>query len=151
MLALGLCNIASSFVSSMPVSGALSRGAVNHASGVATTFGGIYTGMALVSDRDEYMHKDKYITCNNTVCFRGAGTLVLLSLHFFTPYFYYIPKASLAAVIIAAVVFMVEFHVVKPIWRTKSEFATEIEGRAVSMNCSSKLTMISLWCPQSWT
>ena len=44
MLAIGVCNIMSSFVSSMPVSGALSRGAVNHASGVSTTFGGIYTG-----------------------------------------------------------------------------------------------------------
>jgi hypothetical protein len=50
-----------------------------------------------------------------------AGILVILSLQFFTPYFYYIPKASLAAVIIAAVVFMVEFHVVKPMWRTKSK------------------------------
>nr|CAD7431629.1 unnamed protein product [Timema monikensis] len=92
MLAIGACNILSSFVSSMPVSGALSRGAVNHASGVATTFGGIYTGI-----------------------------LVILSLYLFTPYFAYIPKASLAAVIVAAVVFMVEFHVVKPMWRTKSE------------------------------
>ncbi|CAG2059190.1 unnamed protein product [Timema podura] len=90
MLAIGACNILSSFVSSMPVSGALSRGAVNHASGVATTFGGIYTGI-----------------------------LVILSLYLFTPYFAYIPKASLAAVIVAAVVFMVEFHVVKPMWRTK--------------------------------
>ncbi|KAL0278539.1 UNVERIFIED_CONTAM: hypothetical protein PYX00_000337 [Menopon gallinae] len=90
MLAIGLCNIASSFVSSMPVSGALSRGAVNNASGVRTTFGGIYTGV-----------------------------IVILSLQFFTPYFFYIPKASLAAVIIAAVVFMVEFHVVKPMWKTK--------------------------------
>ncbi|XP_018331553.1 sodium-independent sulfate anion transporter [Agrilus planipennis] len=90
MLALGACNIASSFCSSMPVSGALSRGAVNHASGVKTTFGGVYTGI-----------------------------IVILSLHFFTPYFAYIPKASLAAVIIAAVVFMVELHVLKPIWRTK--------------------------------
>lgn len=89
MLALGLCNLVSSFAGSMPVSGALSRGAVNNASGVQTTFGGIYTGI-----------------------------IVILSLQFFTPYFYYIPKASLAAVIIAAVVFMVEFHVVKPIWRT---------------------------------
>lgn len=91
MIAIGLCNMASSFVSSMPVSGALSRGAVNNASGVQTTFGGVYTGI-----------------------------IVLLSLYFFTPYFYYIPKASLAAVIIAAVVFMVEFHVVKPMWKTKS-------------------------------
>uniref|UniRef100_A0A0A9Z2J6 Sodium-independent sulfate anion transporter n=1 Tax=Lygus hesperus TaxID=30085 RepID=A0A0A9Z2J6_LYGHE len=89
LLALGLCNTLSSFVGSMPVSGALSRGAVNNASGVRTTLGGIYTGI-----------------------------IVLVSLQFFTPYFYYIPKASLAAVIIAAVVFMVEFHVVKPIWRT---------------------------------
>jgi sodium-independent sulfate anion transporter 11 len=44
MLSIGMCNIMSSFVSSMPVSGALSRGAVNHASGVETTFGGVYTG-----------------------------------------------------------------------------------------------------------
>nr|CAD7448518.1 unnamed protein product [Timema bartmani] len=96
MLAIGACNILSSFVSSMPVSGALSRGAVNHASGVATTFGGIYTGI-----------------------------LVILSLYLFTPYFAYIPKASLAAVIVAAVVFMVEFHVVKPMWRTKITYTTE--------------------------
>ncbi|XP_069358649.1 sodium-independent sulfate anion transporter-like isoform X2 [Maniola hyperantus] len=90
MVALGVCNIASSFVESMPVSGALSRGAVNHASGVASPAGGLYT-----------------------------GALVLLALQYFTPYFYYIPKASLAAVIIAAVVFMMELHVFKPIWRTK--------------------------------
>ncbi|XP_068631642.1 sodium-independent sulfate anion transporter-like [Battus philenor] len=90
MLALGVCNIASAFVESMPVSGALSRGAVNHASGVATPAGGLYT-----------------------------GALVLLALQYFTPYFFYIPKASLAAVIIAAVVFMMELHVFKPIWRTK--------------------------------
>jgi sodium-independent sulfate anion transporter 11 len=44
MISIGICNILSSFVSSMPVSGALSRGAVNHASGVETTFGGVYTG-----------------------------------------------------------------------------------------------------------
>lgn len=48
MLAIGLCNIASSFVNSMPVSGALSRGAVNNASGVRTTFGGVYTGIIVL-------------------------------------------------------------------------------------------------------
>lgn len=42
-------------------------------------------------------------------------------MQYFTPYFFYIPKASLAAVIIAAVVFMMELHVFKPIWRTKSK------------------------------
>ncbi|XP_043275717.1 sodium-independent sulfate anion transporter-like isoform X2 [Venturia canescens] len=90
MLAIGACNIVSSFVHSMPVSGGLSRGAVNHSSGVKTTLGGVYTGI-----------------------------LVLVSLQFLTPYLYYIPKAALAAVIIAAVVFMVELQVVKPMWRTK--------------------------------
>ncbi|XP_046393558.1 sodium-independent sulfate anion transporter-like [Ischnura elegans] len=90
MLAIGASNVLSSFVSAIPISGALSRGAVNHSSGVATPFGGVYTGI-----------------------------IVILALHLFTPYFAYIPKASLAAVIIAAVVFMVEFHVVKPIWKTK--------------------------------
>jgi solute carrier family 26 (sodium-independent sulfate anion transporter), member 11 len=48
MVALGVCNIASSLVESMPVSGALSRGAVNHASGVATTAGGLYTGVLVL-------------------------------------------------------------------------------------------------------
>lgn len=92
MFALGICNIASSFVQSVPVSGALSRGAVNNASGVRTTFGGIYTAI-----------------------------IVMLSLKFLTPWFSYIPKASLAGVIVAAVVFMVEIQVVKPMWRTKSK------------------------------
>lgn len=91
MLALGVCNVVSAFVSSMPVSGGLSRGAVNHSSGVKTTLGGIYTGL-----------------------------LVLVSLQFLTPYLYFIPNAALAAIIIAAVIFMVELHVIKPIWRTKS-------------------------------
>lgn len=39
MCALGLCNIASSFFSSIPVTGSFARSAVNHASGVQTTFG----------------------------------------------------------------------------------------------------------------
>lgn len=65
-----------------------------------------------------------FCTCNlnssdKTNCHQGL--LVVISLMFCTPYFYYIPKASLAAVIIAAVVFMVEVRVVKPIYRTKSE------------------------------
>lgn len=46
---------------------------------------------------------------------------MILSLQFFTPCFQYIPKATLAAVIVAAVIFMVEFQVVKPMWRTKSK------------------------------
>lgn len=89
LLTLGLCNIAGSFVSSMPVTGSFSRSAVNHASGVRTPMGGVYT-----------------------------GALILLALSLLTPYFYYIPKASLAAVIICAVIFMIEYEVVQPMWRS---------------------------------
>lgn len=92
LIALGLANIGNSFVRAFPGSGSLSRSAVNNASGVRTPLGGIYTGV-----------------------------LVVLALLFLTPYFAFIPKATLAAIIIAAVIFMVEVKVVKPMWRTKSE------------------------------
>lgn len=90
LIAIGLCNIGNSMCHGFPGSGSLSRSAVNNSSGVRTPLGGLYTGV-----------------------------LVILALMFFTPCFFYIPKASLAAVIIAAVVFMVEVRVVKPIWRSK--------------------------------
>ncbi|XP_037949207.1 sodium-independent sulfate anion transporter isoform X2 [Teleopsis dalmanni] len=90
LIAIGVANIANSFVQGFPGTGALSRGAVNHASGVRTSLSNVY-----------------------------SGALVILALLFFTPYFYYIPKATLAAIIIAAVVFMVEVKVIKPMWRAK--------------------------------
>ncbi|XP_043479223.1 sodium-independent sulfate anion transporter [Leptopilina heterotoma] len=90
LIAIGMANIGNSFVQSFPGTGSLSRSAVNNASGVRTPLGGLYTGI-----------------------------LVILALLFLTPYFYYIPKASLAAIIIAAVIFMVEVKVVRPMWRTK--------------------------------
>ncbi|XP_050094860.1 sodium-independent sulfate anion transporter-like [Anopheles aquasalis] len=90
MIALGLCNIAGSFVSSMPVTGSFTRSAVNNNSGVRTPLGGVITGV-----------------------------LVLLALGLLTSTFYYIPKATLAGVIIAAMLFMVEFHAATEIWRTK--------------------------------
>lgn len=91
LIAIGVSNVANSFIQAFPVTGSLSRSAVNNSSGVRTPLGGLYTGL-----------------------------LVIIALLFFTPYFYYIPKTSLAAIIIAAVVFMVEVKVVKPMWRTKS-------------------------------
>ncbi|XP_068084197.1 sodium-independent sulfate anion transporter [Anabrus simplex] len=89
MVTLGLCNIVGSFFRSMPVTGSFSRSAVNNASGVRTQMGGLYTGI-----------------------------LVILALSLLTPYFYFIPKATLSSVIICAVVFMVEVGIVIPIWRS---------------------------------
>ncbi|XP_068214134.1 sodium-independent sulfate anion transporter-like isoform X2 [Palaemon carinicauda] len=90
MLALGFCNLAGSFVQSMPVTGSFSRTAVNATSGVKTPAGGIVTGV-----------------------------LVILALAVLTPYFKYIPKATLSAVIICAVIFMVEYEIVIPLWRIR--------------------------------
>ena len=80
MLTLGLCNLAGSFFSAMPTCGAFTRSAVSQASGVRTPMAGIYTGL-----------------------------IVLSALSILTPYFQYIPRSSLAAVLIAAVVFMVGY------------------------------------------
>ncbi|XP_076275222.1 sodium-independent sulfate anion transporter-like isoform X1 [Rhynchophorus ferrugineus] len=90
LIAIGTSNLINSFVQSFPGTGSLSRSAVNNASGVRTPLGGLYTGI-----------------------------LVIVALLFLTPYFYYIPKSTLAAIIIAAVIFMVEVKVVKPMWRSK--------------------------------
>lgn len=51
-----------------------------------------------------------------------TGFIALLALSVLTPYLYYIPKTCLAAVIISAVIFMVEVHLVRLIWRSKSKF-----------------------------
>ncbi|KAI4456671.1 sulfate transporter [Holotrichia oblita] len=44
LLTLSLCSILGSFFSSMPITGSFSRSAVNHASGVQTPLGGVFTG-----------------------------------------------------------------------------------------------------------
>lgn len=48
-----------------------------------------------------------------------TGILVLLSLAFLTPIFFYIPKASLAAIIMFAVIFMIDYHIVVQLWRVR--------------------------------
>jgi sodium-independent sulfate anion transporter 11 len=90
MVALGLCNIASCFFQSVPITGSFTRTAVNHNSGVKTTFGGVITGI-----------------------------IVLLALGLLTGTFYFIPKTTLAAVVIAAMISMIETHEILEIYRTK--------------------------------
>ena len=90
MITLGLCNIFASFASSIPITGSLTRTAVNKASGVKTQLGGIFSGI-----------------------------LVLLALSVLTGTFYYIPKTTLAAVIIASMISMVELHEIVKIYKTK--------------------------------
>ncbi|EFN65713.1 Sodium-independent sulfate anion transporter [Camponotus floridanus] len=88
MLTLGLCNIFGSFVSSMPTTGAFTRSAVGSASGIQTPMAGLY-----------------------------SATMTLLALSFLTPYFSYIPRATLSAVLITAVVFMIDVKIFKLLWK----------------------------------
>ncbi|XP_061866856.1 sodium-independent sulfate anion transporter isoform X7 [Colius striatus] len=90
LLAMGFANILGSFVSSYPITGSFGRTAVNAQSGVCTPAGGLVT-----------------------------GALVLLSLAYLTSLFYYIPKAALAAVIIAAVGPMFDAGIFSRLWRVK--------------------------------
>ncbi|KAK9301598.1 hypothetical protein QLX08_006043 [Tetragonisca angustula] len=88
MLTLGLCNIFGSFVSSMPAAGAFTRSAVISASGVRTPMASIY-----------------------------VGAMTLLALSFLTPYFYYIPRSTLAAVLISAVIFIIDLKIIRLLWK----------------------------------
>lgn len=93
MLALGMCNIAGSFIMSMPTCGAFTRSALSQASGVQTTLSNIY-----------------------------ASGLILLAILFLTPHFHLIPRAILSSILISAVLFMVDYQIVKPLWKTNREF-----------------------------
>ncbi|XP_066600096.1 sodium-independent sulfate anion transporter-like [Prorops nasuta] len=88
MLTLGMCNIIGSFFSSMPTAGAFTRSAVSSASGVQTPGAGLYTGI-----------------------------MSLLALAFLTTYFYYIPRAVLSAILISAVIFMIDIETTILLWR----------------------------------
>ncbi|XP_063620633.1 sodium-independent sulfate anion transporter-like [Cydia splendana] len=93
MMALGMCNIVGSFTKSMPITGSFTRTAINNASGVQTPAGGVFTGF-----------------------------LILLALSLLTSTFYFIPKASLAGLIITAMFSMIDFVIFGRLWRnSKSE------------------------------
>jgi sodium-independent sulfate anion transporter 11 len=90
LVSLGASQLVASFFQSMPVTGSICRSCVNAVSGVRTPFGGIWSGMIVIS-----------------------------ALLFFTPYLKYIPKPALAAIVVCAVVHMIEYEEAIHIWRTK--------------------------------
>uniref|UniRef100_A0A336MDT4 CSON010425 protein n=1 Tax=Culicoides sonorensis TaxID=179676 RepID=A0A336MDT4_CULSO len=90
LIAIGVANVSNSLFSGYRGNGGLSRASVLHTSGVRTQFANFYSAI-----------------------------LVILSLLFLTPYFFYIPKAALSAIIISAVIFMVDFEIIMPVYRSK--------------------------------
>jgi sulfate permease, SulP family len=84
----GLANIAGSFSQSFPVSGSFSRTAVNMSAGAVT-------GMSSVV----------------------AGAIVLVTLVLFTPLLHHLPDAALAAIILLAVVGLLNFGAIRHAWK----------------------------------
>lgn len=83
----GLANLVGSLTQSFPVSGSFSRSAVNINAGAKTGLSSVFTGL-----------------------------FVLLTLLFLTPLLYHLPQAVLAAVIIMAVIGLINFGAVKHAW-----------------------------------
>lgn len=86
----GLGNIASGLSGAYPVAGSFSRSAVNMAAGAKTGFAAIFTGVLV------------------------AVSLVLL---YFSQYLYHLPQATLAAVIISAVINLIRIKQIKYAFR----------------------------------
>lgn len=95
LLALGFGNICNSLVTGYNSCGGLTKASVVNSSGVRTQLASLY-----------------------------AASLVILALLFLAPGIFYIPKATLGAIVISAIIFVVQYDKVLPIWRTKSEFFT---------------------------
>jgi SulP family sulfate permease len=89
LLGQGISNIVGSLSQSFPVSGSFSRSAVNLNAGAVTGMSNVF-----------------------------AGLIVLITLLFLTPLLYHLPQAVLAAVIMMAVVGLVNFKAISHAWHT---------------------------------
>ncbi|EAR62969.1 SulP family inorganic anion transporter [Neptuniibacter caesariensis] len=87
LIALGAANIGSALSGTYPVAGGFGRSMVNHSAGAQSTVA------SLVS-----------------------ATLVAITVAFFTPLFYYLPNTVLAAIIIMAVIPLVDLQAFKTSW-----------------------------------
>jgi SulP family sulfate permease len=96
MMALGLSNLGSAVIGSMPIAGGFSRSMVNFTAGAKTQLASIVTAL-----------------------------LVAVVAIWFTPYFYYMPHATLAAIIIMAVIPLIDIDAALSTWRyDKGDFST---------------------------
>ena len=88
LLALGLANVITAFIGGMPVTGAITRFALNDQCQVKTPIS------ALIS----------------------AG-IILVSLNLLTGVFFFIPKASLSAVVMVAALNLIDWRIVPHVWK----------------------------------
>lgn len=98
LLALGISNIVGSFFQSYPVTGSFSRSAISGESGGKTNLAALFTVV-----------------------------LVVLTLLFLTPLFYFVPNAILASIIMVSVLSLIDYSYPKKLWKNrKDEFVVLI-------------------------
>ncbi|WP_444931618.1 SulP family inorganic anion transporter [Microbulbifer sp. SSSA002] len=94
LIALGMANMGAGFSGGFPVSGGFSRSVVNDAAGAQTQLASIFTAVGIA-----------------------------LAALFLTPFLYYLPKTTLAATIIVAVLSLVDFSILGKTWHfAKADF-----------------------------
>ena len=105
LIGLGAANIGASFTSGFPVTGGFSRSVVNYDAGAETPAAGAYT----------------------------AGGLIFASV-FLTPLIFFLPRATLAATIIVAVLSLVDFKILGKAWRySKADFTAVTTTMAITL------------------
>ena len=105
LVGLGAANLGASFTGGFPVTGGFSRSVVNYDAGADTPAAGAFTAIGLV----------------------GASL-------FLTPLIFHLPKATLAATIIVAVLSLVDFSILKKTWRhSKADFAAVAATMSITL------------------
>ncbi|MDA0368376.1 MAG: sulfate permease [Proteobacteria bacterium] len=104
LLALGAANIAASVTGGYPVAGGFGRSGVNFAAGANTPLASIITAV-----------------------------LMALTLLFLTPLFYYLPRTALAAIIIVAVLNLIDLRTFREAWRYNKADAVSLAATFVSV------------------
>lgn len=115
LIGLGAANVGAAFTSGFPVTGGFSRSVVNYDAGAETPAAGAFTAIGL-----------------------GVASIFLTTLIF------YLPKATLAATIIVAVLALVDFSILKKTWiYSKADFATVAATISVTLIMGVELGVIA--------
>lgn len=105
LIALGAANISSSLSGGYPVTGGFARSVVNFDAGAETPAAGVFTAVGL-----------------------------LVAALFLTPLLYFLPKATLAATIIVAVLSLVDLSILSRAWRySRADFAAVFATIALTL------------------
>ncbi|MEY8098154.1 SulP family inorganic anion transporter [Falsihalocynthiibacter sp. S25ZX9] len=115
LIGLGAANLGAAFTGGFPVTGGFSRSVVNYDAGAETPAAGIFTAMGL-----------------------AVAALAL------TPLIFFLPKATLAATIIVAVMSLVDFSILRKTWAySKADFAAVLTTIVITLGAGVEIGVSS--------